>query len=100
MKWRQKDWPKLHVQVGKNSGEGIYVFAIGKRSILTLLLLVATSCTFAQTIIADPDGTHSIIFENGAVINPDGAHSVMLENGDAGTLLIPTAATPLSLEQR
>ena len=49
-------------------------------------------CALAQSVIVNPDGTHSILFDNGAtstLVNPNGTHSVIFNNGNTSTVVNP-----------
>src|SRR4030042_1315984 len=47
--------------------------------------LMTVNYTYAQTIQVNPDGTHTIIFDNGSTstqINPDGTHTIYMNQGN------------------
>lgn len=46
----------------------------------------------AQSIIVNPDGTHSLVFNNGStstVVKPDGSFATIFNNGSTSTLIDP-----------
>lgn len=54
----------------------------------TLFLLIgcfATIAAFAQSVVVNPDGTHSVLIDHGGgtsiAIHPDGTHSVVVNHG-------------------
>ena len=54
-----------------------------KQIFLSLLFLFAMSNLFAQNIVVNPDGTHSIVIDNGTtktIVNPNGTHSTVIDN--------------------
>lgn len=64
-----------------------------KKHLILSFLLCATGVARAQvSIIVNPDGTHSVLHQNGntgVVVNPDGSHSVLHQNGSTAVLVNP-----------
>ncbi|ASK32532.1 hypothetical protein CEY12_21660 [Chryseobacterium sp. T16E-39] len=83
-----------------------------KKTVLIFsLLTIALTNAKAQTIVVNPDGTHSTVIDTGAtqtivnpngthstivgtgmtktVVNPDGTHSTLIDNGTTGTIVSP-----------
>lgn len=59
---------------------------------ITLYLIVISIGLNAQTIIVNPDGTHSILIDNGSIktlVNPNGTHSTIIDNGSTKTIVNP-----------
>ena len=66
------------------SGSGIQVNPDGTHSMIFNNGNIST--------VVNPDGTHSVMFNNGNTatqINPDGTHSVVINNGDISTVVNP-----------
>jgi hypothetical protein len=64
----------------------------GKLFTLLMLSFLINCYSTAQTIIVNPDGTHSIVINNGitsTIVNPDGMHSTAITNGLTFTLINP-----------
>jgi hypothetical protein len=60
------------------------------KTILILYLTLLSPVLYAQTIVVNPDGTHSVVHGHGAtkvVVNPDGTHSTVLGSGDNKTIV-------------
>lgn len=56
-------------------------FNFMRRIFLLLLLFVAFENAKAQTVVVNPDGTHSIVIDNGStktIVNPNGTHSTVI----------------------
>ena len=63
-----------------------------KRLILLILSFVSLRIAVSQSIIVNPDGTHSTIFHNGntsTIVNPNGTHSPVFNNGNISTVVNP-----------
>lgn len=63
-----------------------------RRLFLLLLLFVAFENVKAQTVVVNPDGTHSIIIDNGStktIVNPDGTHTTIIDNGSTKIIVNP-----------
>ena len=63
-----------------------------KRLILLILSFVSLRIAVSQSIIVNPDGTHSTIFHNGntsTIVNPNGTHSPVFHNGNISTVVNP-----------
>lgn len=46
----------------------------------------------AQTVIVNPNGSHSVVIDNGStstIVNPDGTHSVAIHHGSTSTIVNP-----------
>lgn len=51
-----------------------------------------SSGLFAQSVIVNPDGTHSVVIDHGVhkvIVNPDGTHSVAVNPGSNNILVNP-----------
>ena len=63
------------------------------KPILTCLLFFIGLSAYAQhTVVVNPDGTHSVIINNGnvsTIVNPDGTHSTAIMNGNSTTIVNP-----------
>lgn len=64
------------------------------KRILTILILslLLHYGTFAQTVVVNPNGTHSTVINNGStstIVNPDGTHSTLIYNGNISTIVNP-----------
>ena len=60
--------------------------------IASVLVLLVGRYAIAQSILVNPDGTHSVIHDHGAtsiVINPNGTHSVVFNNGPTSIMVNP-----------
>ena len=60
--------------------------------IASVLVLLVGRYAIAQSILVNPDGTHSVIHDHGAtsiVINPNGTHSVVFNNGSTSIMVNP-----------
>ena len=60
------------------------------------LVIATMSGLKAQVILVNPDGTHSLIIDNGAtktVVNPNGTHSTIIDNGATKTVVNPKKKT-------
>jgi len=68
-----------------------------KKFIMKKILFVFTFVALlnnirAQTIIVNPDGTHSIMIDNGVtktIVHPNGTHSTVIDNGTTKTIVNP-----------
>jgi len=63
-----------------------------RKIFLLLMLFVAFENVKAQTVIVNPDGTHTIVIDNGptkTIVNPDGTHSIVIDNGSTKTIINP-----------
>lgn len=63
-----------------------------KRLVLGFLLCGAGVAQAQVSVIVNPDGTHSVLHQNGntgVVVNPDGSHSVLHQNGSTAVLVNP-----------
>jgi CDGSH-type Zn-finger protein len=62
------------------------------RILLSLLLFVAFENVKAQRVVVNPDGTHSIVIDNGStktIVNPNGTHSTVIDNGSTKIIVNP-----------
>lgn len=62
------------------------------KNIAIAFLSIFTIHVQAQTVIVNPDGTHSIVIDNGStktIVNPNGTHSTLIDNGSTKTLVSP-----------
>lgn len=62
------------------------------KAILIFCLALLCQGLSAQTVIVNPDSTHSVIHDHGktkVMVNPDGTHSVMIQNGKNQTWVHP-----------
>ena len=63
-----------------------------KRILICLLFSVSLSAYAQNAVVINPDGTHSVIVNNGSVstvVNPDGTHSTAIMNGNSTTVVNP-----------
>jgi len=54
-----------------------------KQIFLPLLFLFTMCNLVAQNVVVNPDGTHSIVIDNGStktIVNPNGTHSTVIDN--------------------
>ena len=70
-----------------------------------LFLILITLLTFenlkAQTIIVNPDGTHSTIIGSGStktIVNPNGTHSTIIDNGSKKTIVNPNGTHSIIID--
>ena len=62
------------------------------RLIIFLFFALFINLCIAQTIQVNPDGTHTIIYDNGNTstqVNPDGTHTIIFNNGNTSTQVNP-----------
>ncbi|TDQ19039.1 hypothetical protein DFQ04_0856 [Algoriphagus boseongensis] len=62
-----------------------------KYPILFFIFIWSTALK-AQSVIVNPDGTHSVIHDHGntqVIVNPNGTHSILLGTGNIKTLVNP-----------
>ena len=84
---------------------------MNRQIIASALVLLIGRYAIAQSILVNPDGTHSVIHDHGAtsivvnsngthsvvfnhgstsiMVNPDGTHSTILRHGNTGTVVHP-----------
>ena len=65
---------------------------MNRQLIASVLLLLVGRYAIAQSVLVNPDGTHSVIHDHGAtsvVINPNGTHSVVFNNGSTSIMVNP-----------
>lgn len=65
---------------------------IMRRIFITLLCMVSLSAYAQHTVVVNPDGTHSVVINNGntsTIVNPDGTHSIAINNGNTTTIVNP-----------
>src|SRR5688572_33241663 len=65
---------------------------MNRQLIASVLLVLVGRYAIAQSILVNPDGTHSVIHDHGAtsvVINPNGTHSVVFNNGSTSIMVNP-----------
>ena len=63
-----------------------------KNLFLLLITFFTVENLIAQTVIVNPDGTHSIVIDNGStktIVNPNETHSTVIENGSTKTIVNP-----------
>ena len=64
-----------------------------ERKLISIALTVLTFCSHAQTILVNPDGTHSVIMDHGGgtsiQVNPNGTHTIIFNNGSTLTKVNP-----------
>ena len=63
-----------------------------RRVLLSLLCMVSLSAYAQHTVVVNPDGTHSVVVNNGnssTIVNPDGSHSTAIHNGNSTTIVNP-----------
>ena len=65
-----------------------------KRILLSLLCMVSLSAYAQHTVVVNPDGTHSVVINNGnsaTIVNPDGSHStaILQHNGNSAIIVNP-----------
>ena len=63
-----------------------------RRILLSLLCMVSLSAYAQQTIVVNPDGTHSVVINNGnsaTIVNPNGTHSTAIHNGNSSIIVNP-----------
>ncbi len=66
--------------------------AMIKRALICLLSFVGLSAYAQHTVVVNPDGTHTVVVNNGnvsTVVNPDATHSTVITNGDLTTIVNP-----------
>ena len=62
------------------------------RHLLGFVFLCTVQQVMTQSIIANPDGTHSVVHDNSPTstgINPNGTHSVIFNNGNTSIMVNP-----------
>ena len=63
-----------------------------RRILLSLLCMVSLSAYAQHTVVVNPDGTHSVVINNGntsTIVNPDGTHSTAINNGNSTIIVNP-----------
>lgn len=63
-----------------------------KQLSISVLFFFVGCYAIAQSVIVNPDGTHSVIINNGntsTVVNPNGTHSTLFNNGNTSILVNP-----------
>lgn len=63
-----------------------------KPILICLLFFLGLSAYAQHTVVVNPDGTHSVIVNNGnvsTIVNPDGTHSTVIRSGDNTTIVNP-----------
>ena len=63
-----------------------------RRILLSLLCMVSLSAYAQHTVVVNPDGTHSVVINNGntsTIVNPNGTHSTAIHNGNTTTIVNP-----------
>ena len=64
-----------------------------ERLLIILALSFFLNCSaIAQSVIVNPDGTHSIVINNGStstIVNPDGTHSTAINHGSTSIIVNP-----------
>jgi hypothetical protein len=72
------------------------------KQMLTFLFITFISYgAFAQSVIVNADGTHSIIIDNGAtksIVNPNGTHSTIIDNGATKTIANPNGTHSIIID--
>lgn len=70
----------------------IYHRPLHMKLILTLAMLSFALVSYAQSVVVNPDGTHSQIINNGStslIVNPNGTHSTAFNNGNTSIIVNP-----------
>jgi hypothetical protein len=65
---------------------------MNRQLIVSVFVLLIARFAIAQSILVNPDGTHSVIHDHGAtsiVVNPNGTHSVLFNNGSTSIMVNP-----------
>jgi len=65
---------------------------MNRQLIVSVFVLFIGHYAIAQSILVNPDGTHSVIHDHGAtsiVVNPNGTHSVLFNNGSTSIMVNP-----------
>ena len=65
---------------------------IMRRILISLLCMVSLSAYAQNTVVINPDGTHSVVINHGTtstIVNPDGTHSTAIKNGSTTTIVNP-----------
>lgn len=60
--------------------------------LVVLFFAMLSSGLYAQSIIVNPDGTHSVVHghgDNKVIVNPDGTHSVIMGSGSSKIMVNP-----------
>ncbi|WP_425638032.1 hypothetical protein ACPUEN_01295 [Algoriphagus yeomjeoni] len=60
--------------------------------LVALFFVMLSSGVFAQSVIVNPDGTHSVIIDHGVhkvIVNPNGTHSVVVGSGTSQIIVNP-----------
>ena len=60
--------------------------------LIILFFAMLSSGLYAQSVIVNPDGTHSVVIDHGVhkvIVNPDGTHSVAVGLGTSNILINP-----------
>ena len=63
-----------------------------KPILICLLFFLGLSAYAQHTVVVNPDGTHSVIVNNGnvsTIVNQDGTHSTAIMNGNSSTIVNP-----------
>lgn len=60
--------------------------------LVILFFAMLSSGLFAQSVIVNPDGTHSVVIDHGVhkvIVNPNGTHSVAVSSGTSNIVVNP-----------
>jgi len=71
------------------------------KQILTLIFTLLSYNVFAQSVVVNPDGTNSIIIDNGStktIVNPNGTHSIIIDNGSTKTIVNPNGTYSIIID--
>lgn len=61
-----------------------------KKLLLLMALFFSSNYTFSQSVVINPDGTHSVVVGSGSVrtaINSNGTHSTIIGHGTVSTVV-------------
>lgn len=73
---------------------------IMRRILITLLCMVSLSAYAQHTVVVNPDGTHSVVINNGTtstIVNSDGTHSTAIKNGNTTTIVNPDGTHSIAI---
>nr|MBI1229109.1 hypothetical protein [Cytophagales bacterium] len=59
---------------------------------LIIALFAVIDKSTAQSVVVNPDGTHSVVIDNGStktIVNPNGTHSTIIGSGTTRTIVNP-----------
>ncbi|TXE03733.1 hypothetical protein [Algoriphagus aquimarinus] len=60
--------------------------------LVILFFAMLSSGLYAQSVIVNPDGTHSVVIDHGVhkvIVNPNGTHSVAVSSGTSNIIVNP-----------